>query len=1229
MKLSTLTNPLRNTYVLQQVVAIILMISMTQAQAAPNFADKIERPLHYRPDGDSFVVENGQEYFNRPLYGSNTAFRADAGDKPEISLYLPGRGGNLRLGIQTNAGRKWLNDASNIVTRYRPGSMLHDIRDPLLNGGTLHLAVLAMHAAEGVMVRAELRNTATPVELVWAYGGANGERAARNGDIGTERVPISQYFQLKPDHCRNSKFAITDNTFTLRTNRADIAGFAPPGSKLAVADATKWADLSALLASAGKETELPVVVSQTTLNPQQPLFLGLERLGGGTESATPAQAPKAGVAELPTMFEAAEQHRARLAKQIVVETPDPFINAAVPALCIAADGVWDEKEGVFMHGAVAWRSKYLGWRGAYAGDLLGRHDQTRRHLMNWFPKQNTDPVPPGATEPMPVPPDESANFARNEPALHSNGDLTKSHYDMNMPAIDILFRHFLWTGDLEFAREVWPVVERHLAWERRLFRRPFGPDKLPLYEAYAAIWASDDLQYNGGGVTHSSAYNYYHNKMAARMAKLLGKDAAPYEREAALIRQAMQRHLWLSDRGWFAEWKDLLGLQLSHPNAAVWTFYHTLDSEVVEPREAWQMTRFVDTQIPHFPIKGPDVPQGEYFTLSTTSWMPYTWSINNVVMAEAAHTSLAYWQAGRSDTAFRLYKGLILDSMFMGLCPGNVGMATYFDMARNESQRDFADAVGVNSRTIVEGLFGVQPDVLAGELRVQPGFPAAWNRANIRHPNFNFAFQRAGLQETYTIEPKFSKPMALRLIVPALRDGIASVTVNGRPTKWRLVENSVGVPRVEILSAAAPRQEVVILWQGRKPAAAAAPVVAAQGSDFQARFGTARLLEVADPQAALSTPVTGPGSLRARVTGTTGHRTAFARVRQGAMTWWLPMMFEIRPAHEVLHTTRQDADHLRFLVRNNTPQAINRAITMRSGGRVAKIHLKAPAFGQSSEIALPATGLLPGSNRVVVELDGGNSIEGVVTNWQLKAHEAAVKWDSTNLKPVFNDKVTQIFQNKYLSPRSPYVSLAIPAQGIGSWADWNEQFEVNDAGLRQVAKQNQNRLVLPQGVPFQTPGESDAPNIAFTSRWDNYPHEITVPLSGQASHAYLLMAGSTNWMQSRFDNGEVIATYTDGSAERLALHNPTTWWPIDQDYKIDDFAFRRPEAIPPRVDLQTGNIRVLDLAEFKGKGGKVPGGAATVLDLPLRPDKELQSLTVRTLANEVVIGLMGLTLVRP
>ena len=41
------------------------------------------------------------------------------------------------------------------------------------------------------------------------------------------------------------------------------------------------------------------------------------------------------------------------------------------------------------------------------------------------------------------------------------------------------------------------------------------------------------------------------------------------------------------------------------------------------------------------------------------------------------------------------------------------------------------------------------------------------------------------------------------------------------------------------------------------------------------------------------------------------------------------------------------------------------------------------------------------------------------------------------------------------------------------------------------------------------------------------------------------------------------------------------------------------------------------------------GTKATLLDLPLYASKALRSLTVRALANEVVIGLMGVTLLRP
>jgi hypothetical protein len=128
--------------------------------------------------------------------------------------------------------------------------------------------------------------------------------------------------------------------------------------------------------------------------------------------------------------------------------------------------------------------------------------------------------------------------------------------------------------------------------------------------------------------------------------------------------------------------------------------------------------------------------------------------------------------------------------------------------------------------------------------------------------------------------------------------------------------------------------------------------------------------------------------------------------------------------------------------------------------------------------------------------------------------------------------------------------------------------------------------------------------------------------------AALLMAGSTNAMQCRFDNGEVVANYTDGSTTTLTLHSPVNWWPIEQDYHIDPFAFSRPEPVPPRLDLKSATLRVMDSTDCKSRGALIAGGAATLLDLPLDRTKELKSLTVRTHGNEVIIGLMAVTIAR-
>jgi hypothetical protein len=158
-----------------------------------------------------------------------------------------------------------------------------------------------------------------------------------------------------------------------------------------------------------------------------------------------------------------------------------------------------------------------------------------------------------------------------------------------------------------------------------------------------------------------------------------------------------------------------------------------------------------------------------------------------------------------------------------------------------------------------------------------------------------------------------------------------------------------------------------------------------------------------------------------------------------------------------------------------------------------------------------------------------------------------------------------------------------------------------------------------------------AKNIIYTSQWDNYPKEVTVPLTGKARHAYLLMAGSTNHQQSHFTNAKVIVTYADGSTDELPLINPTNWWPIEQDYLEDGFAFTTGAPRPYRLILKTGEFtKSFDkYSSIKGFSNRaIDGGAGTVIGMPLQKNKELKSLQLVTLANEVVVGLMSVTLAR-
>ena len=469
--------------------------------------------------------------------------------------------------------------------------------------------------------------------------------------------------------------------------------------------------------------------------------------------------------------------------------------------------------------------------------------------------------------------------------------------------------------------------------------------------------------------------------------------------------------------------------------------------------------------------------------------------------------------------------------------------------------------------------------------------------------------------------------MNLRLVLNAKAAGVKAVTVNGATAAWKCIGNAVNLPQIQISAGKASRYDIQIVWDKTAIEQASPAKIYSIGNSFQYSFDKANIIQVNDPQGILAGTNYDAKSLHGTIKAIDGVHTLFVDLKQGDLTWWMPLNITVKSAIALQWAKQQRPNSLKFSVAANTDNVDAKVIVNEGVNQyITQVSVKSGAV--SDEINVPIDKIILGSNTVkIINSDGTTFTENVV-NWNIQKQPSAQ--ELINLSPYFNDKVTNIFKNRYLSPRPTSPTLQLPWQGIGNWCYPLVDADIDDAGLRKAAG-TKGQFNTPQGLSFATPGKADARNIIFTSQWDNYPKQVELPLSGQASHAYLMMAGSTNPMQSRLVNGEVIISYTDNTADTLSLRNPQTWWPIEQDYEDDGYAFTLDAARPIRVYLKEG-IATTEWNEFKGIKGYasrgIDGGAGTILDLALNKNKTLKSLTLKAIANDVVIGLMGLTLVR-
>lgn len=1113
------------TSLLPNLAIVILMITNSFSVGAESEPESAVSSLRYSAREGAVIGHNLPDFNNRPLYLGNTNVFVLTGDRPFVRFCHGFRHyGSLMIGVRRGEVAIWLQNANEVESVFRAGSMQWKISDSRIPGLSFVWEVVPVKSGIGFASRIRAGGALPGDELIWAYGGASARlKYNLNWSLDTLTNAHVRRESFRPDSCKDNQFSLVSNGFTLTAtdeNAPEISLRASAGAEPVLRDASTWESPATLLAS--QSGGLPVGVGVVDLSKTREFFLSVKVAGEPWQAET-----EISLRTPAEEFAAGEERIRELASRIEINTPDPFINAAAGAVAHALDGVWYPPS--FVHGAMLWNARYPGWRTTYGATVGGWHDrvleQARYHLSSI--------VKESSNTSFELDPEKFLTKAALDSRYYGKGRITRdqSFYNMQTQLFAQLIHAWRWTGDPELEEILRPALELHLEWMQECF----DPDLDGTYESYINTWPTDSIWFSGGGTPDETSYAYKSHEAARDLARRAGDNEAVERHEAALarIRDGFFKQLWSAERGHPGLVREQAGHRRLKLDPWLYGIFLPVESGMLNDEQKLTALRYSEWALQNDPA-----PAGGR-RVWTSNFVPGIWSVRELWPGDNYHLALAYFQAGLPEDGWDVLRGTFVTGAFNQPGPGNLGSP--------QGGTDFGDCINPFARTLVEGLFGFQPDYPNDIVRIAPGFPPDWDHASIRTPDFSLFYERKETTTSFDLSLTRPAPVALRL--PVSTTGIRSVKLDGRPLKYAL-EPGFGVSLLEANLPSAEKFEIVIETADHVPAAAPVSLDLTAGKQAEIAVPGLKITGFSDPQGILDGAKISDGILTGKVIPRNEHATLLAKVEVGSTPQW--RVFEVRISDP-----------------------------------------EAQAARDAETVATPP---------------------------------ADARWQEINLTGQFNADIRQVYQQDYLSPRPATISVRIGTDGYSPWTFPHWQSGAPEIKLDAVSTlldpQKPDLLLTPQGVPFLWPGMEK--NIAFTSLWDNFPESVTIPVGRQAEVAYFLVAGSTNVMQNRIANAVIRLNYADGSEDKIELVPPFNFWNLSPirhrsgapgqnlrpDYTDPIDAFAVPQPWPERVQLGE-NCR------------------AILLNRRLRPGVALESVTLETLSPEVVIGLMGITLLNP
>ncbi|MGV8138255.1 MAG: DUF4450 domain-containing protein [Mangrovibacterium sp.] len=689
--------------------------------------------LHYLPVDGGYQIAGSNNIFNRGLYGGHEndslteKYITFAGDQPIIlgaitdwrtsEACLHAKCGTLMIGIASTPGvsapvfdtpnkrgerySQWLHENQGTVATYRNGWMEYEIStfSQCFARVTAKIEVLPINSEDGFLVHIRA-DTDQRTILVLGFGGIT-------EFLGRFEFPYVKERNFSPSDCLG-------NAVIIGKNRALVNGAGISSIKTAMrigtsfpvhvqtGDAKKAEYPGAFLGEDSAAIETPMVKMDCAIGQGKTLDGYVVVLRNAPESALDKWLSHPD----PVAYLKNEIHKIRSA--IEISTPDHMLDLSVAPSVLAMDASWHDKS--FYHGTYAWHAPYMGWRLWYGPTVLGWHDRVKKGFKTFADLQ----VPKtGEKEEVVYNGGQYSTLKNSYGFLPEMSDGRKTiFYNMQEVGVDMILHQIEWTGDLSYASQVYDHIAGVLDWEERIL----DPDHDHLYQNWLNTWVSDAHSYNGGGCAQSSAYNYRANKSMANLALKLGRDPEPFLSRSNKIREAVQKTLWIPEKGVVAEYIDVIGNKLIHPSPELATIYHSIESGIVDPFQAYQMLAFTENV-----LRNEKTRAREGRLVWSSDWYPQNYSSCGLYTAENIHLAWAYFMCGQTQKGHELLKGIV-DAHFLSSMPGVVGHCLAPD-GYSGGSTDFTDVNSMYLRLIVEGLFGIRFNLLEGKITVAPQFP--------------------------------------------------------------------------------------------------------------------------------------------------------------------------------------------------------------------------------------------------------------------------------------------------------------------------------------------------------------------------------------------------------------------------------------------------------------------------------------------------------------------------